>query len=208
MHRLLQKLFSPKYLLLRFPSKLNWAWRWTVNPSVNQRGRGRSFLLPLMVLCWSLTLGWGLARATTPPGPTAPSPNAIGTVDAVPQQFQLGQQVYLQNCASCHFAPPPAVLPTQSWAYILQNPQHYGVQITLLQDPARLLVWNYLRNYSRPTIQGETLPTRFEASRPFKALHPRVDLPSPVAFGSCITCHPAALEFNFRRLTPDWDNAP
>ncbi len=220
MHRLLLKFSSFKLFILKWLSNRQWGWRRQaltqgVTQALTQGVRGRSLLLPLMLLCWSLTLGWGLARATTPPLPaasattaTAAVPPAIGTVDAVPQQFQLGQQVYLQNCATCHLAAPPAILPTQSWAYIVQNAQHYGVQITPLQDPSRLILWNYLRNYSRPAIQGETLPTRFEASRPFKALHPRVDLPSPASFGSCLTCHPAALEFNFRRLTPAWDNAP
>lgn len=196
MYRLLQKIFSLKFLL-----NLHRA-------GSRQIVKGRSLLLPLMLLCWSLTLGWGLAHATTPLASAISPTPTIGTVDAVPQQFQLGQQVYLENCATCHFAPPPAALTTQSWAYILQNSQHYGVQITLLQDPTRLILWNYLRNYSRPAIQGETLPTRFEASRPFKALHPRVDLPSPVSFGSCITCHPAALDFNFRSLTPEWESSP
>ncbi|HIK41651.1 MAG TPA: diheme cytochrome C [Thermoleptolyngbya sp. M55_K2018_002] len=174
------------------------------------RARRISLVLAL-ALGWSLSLGWGLSQvggaqeaeraiAATPPANTV----EIGTVDVVPTQLQLGQRLYFQNCSGCHFAPPPEVMPLQSWAAILQTPQHYGTVITPLQDPARRIMWNYVRASSRSIVQNETVPSRFAQSRYMRALHPGVELPEPLSFGSCISCHPAAIDFNFRRLSPEW----
>lgn len=40
-------------------------------------------------------MGWGLATITSAqPVPT----DEIGTVDVVPERYQLGQELYLENC--------------------------------------------------------------------------------------------------------------
>jgi hypothetical protein len=156
-------------------------------------------ILFLLLLLWSLTLGWGIAQATEP---------TRGTVDRVEPRYELGQELYLENCATCHVGVPPGVMPTETWRQILQDPQHYGIQLPLLVDPPRLLVWDYLRQYSRPEAEGEQIPFRVENSRYFKALHPRVELPQSIRLGSCISCHPGAEQFNFRSLTPEWEDAP
>ena len=161
----------------------------------------------MLLLLWSLAMGWILALATNAQDASQTASNAIGTVDPVPQRYQLGQELYLENCASCHIALPPAVLPTQSWQRILQDSQHYGVQIKPLVDPPRLLVWNYIRNSSRPLNKEEETPYRVNESRYFKAMHPKVKLPSPAGVSSCVSCHPSASEYNFRRLTPEWENS-
>lgn len=168
----------------------------------------------LLLCCWSLTLGWGLAQAqSTPiapnaqPGPAIESPAAspaIGTVDVIPQQFQLGQELYLQNCATCHLAVPPAVLPTQTWRTLIQDSQHYGVQIKPLQSPDLELVWRYLSTFSRSTNPNEIVPFRLQQSRYFKALHPKVEFSQPVSIRTCATCHPAAAQFNYRSLGAEW----
>lgn len=146
-------------------------------------------------------MGWGLAAITN----AQPTPSAeIGTVDVVPERYQLGQELYLENCASCHIAVPPAVLPTQTWQRILQDPQHYGVNIKPLVDPSRLIVWQYLQVFSRSQTQEEETPYRLQESRYFKALHPQVKLPRPLELSSCASCHPSAADFNFRSLTPEW----
>ena len=152
-------------------------------------------------------MGWILALATNAQQTSQTASNAIGTIDPVPQRYQLGQELYLENCASCHIALPPAVLPTQSWQRILQDSQHYGVQIKPLVDPPRLLVWNYIKISSRPLNKEEETPYRVEESRYFKAMHPKVKLPRPVGVSSCVSCHPSASEYNFRRLTGEWENS-
>ncbi|MBR8836671.1 MAG: cytochrome C [Stigonema ocellatum SAG 48.90 = DSM 106950] len=171
----------------------------------NRKLRRKPITILLVILAWSLAMGWLLTSATHAQSAT-PS-NQIGTVDVVPAQYQLGQQLYLENCSTCHIALPPAVLPNQTWKNLLQDGQHYGVQLKLLVDPPRILVWKYIAAFSRPLQQEEETPYRVNSSRYFKALHPKVKLPNPVQIGSCVSCHPSAAEFNFRRLTKEWENS-
>jgi hypothetical protein len=159
--------------------------------------------LLLIVLTWSLAMGWLLALASNAQGATKVA--EVGTVDLVPAQQQLGQELYLQNCATCHLGLPPAVLPSQTWRNLLQDTQHYGVQLQPLVDPPRILVWRYLQTFSRPQRDDEDTPYRVNNSRYFQALHPGVKLPRPTQIGSCVSCHPSATDFNFRRLSPEWN---
>ncbi len=130
----------------------------------------------------------------------------IGTVDAVPAQYKLGQELYLENCSSCHIAIPPAVFPSQTWKNLLEDSEHYGAQLKPLVDPPRTLVWRYLSTYSRSLQKDEQIPYRFHNSRYFKALHPQVKLPQPIQASSCVTCHPSASNYNFRSLTKEFGN--
>lgn len=183
-----------------------------------RRGRISRFFLLLFILPLSIGIGWIMAEGTNAiafsqklaqlsqtVADSFPS-EIIGTVDPVPSRYQLGQQIYLENCATCHIALPPQVMPTQTWQELLQDSQHYGVQIPLLRDPSRQLLWNYLQVFSRPLYQGEQTPYRMARSRYFKALHPQVKLPRPLNFKSCATCHPQADSFNFRALASEWEN--
>ncbi|KGF72243.1 cytochrome C [Neosynechococcus sphagnicola sy1] len=191
-------------------------------------------ILVLLLLLWSLALGWGLAEVTsgtprldtpslasagglTPPISSSPAPplltqassiSPVGGIDPVPPGLQLGQEVYLQTCATCHLGLPPAVLPTETWRQIIQDSQHYSVQLKPLVDPTRLLVWNYLRTFSRPQLAEEDLPYRVDNSRFFRALHPTVKIARPVRMNSCVACHPGAPQYDYRSLTPEWENAP
>ncbi|MBE9122253.1 diheme cytochrome C [Tychonema sp. LEGE 07199] len=182
---------------------------------LKRRSRGwvrlYSTLLVLIIVCCT---GGGWVAAQTA-GSHTPALLAqistgedIGTVDRIPEAYQLGQQLYLENCATCHIGLPPQVLPTETWRRLLQDPEHYGQTIKLLVDPPRLLVWNYLQTFSRPQPKDEDLPYRAANSRYFKALHPRVKLPQPANLSSCVTCHPGASQYNFRKLTPEWENSP
>lgn len=168
--------------------------------------------LLLLLLLWSIILGVGLAQATIPASVetiaqvTNPAPE--GLVDLVPERYQFGQELYLENCATCHVGLPPATMPTESWREILTKPYHYGVEITPLTQPALQIAWNYVSFYSRPLREDEPTPFRLKSSRYFKVLHPKVDFTSPITVRSCITCHPAAEQFNYRSLTPEWENAP
>lgn len=173
--------------------------------------RRSPLLLFLLLLLWSGLLGWGLAQASTPTGTGSAgtgTASAIGTVDEVPSRFQLGQELYLENCATCHIGLPPAVMPSQTWAELLPDRQHYGISITPLTEPSLQIAWNYLSTFSRPILLGEQIPFRLRQSRYFKALHPKVEFPQPITLSSCVTCHPAAAQFNYRSLTPEWNDAP
>jgi len=169
---------------------------------INHRPAIRWLRVTLLLLLWSLCLGWGLSQAN--PSIAAIDSTAVGTVDVVPQQFQLGQELYLQNCATCHFGLPPAVMPTQTWQNLIQDSQHYGVQIQPLRSPDLELVWRYLSTFSRSVNRDETVPFRVERSRYFKALHPKVEFSQPPSVRACATCHPAAAQFNYRSLSAEW----
>ncbi|MEA5593053.1 cytochrome C [Rivularia sp. UHCC 0363] len=151
----------------------------------------------LVIVIWSLAMGWLLALATNVHAAVPAS--EIGTVDVIPAQYEMGQKLYLENCSSCHIAVPPSVLPTQTWKNLLQDEQHYGARLKPLVDPTRMLVWRYLSTFSRPHKQEETTPYRVNKSRFFNALHPQVELQRPVQLGSCVSCHPSAIEYNFRQ---------
>lgn len=176
------------------------------------------FVLLLLLLTWSLCLGWGLAQAKEPRAiePTAQplpvsspaQPAAIGTVDVVPNSFKLGQDLYLENCASCHIGLPPQVMPTETWRQLIQDSQHYGAQIQPLVAPNLQVVWQYIRTFSRPQSADEEIPYRVYQSRYFKALHPKVKLPTRAGLTSCISCHSGAGKYDFRSLTAEWQNAP
>ncbi|MFP4008822.1 MAG: cytochrome C [Spirulinaceae cyanobacterium] len=152
-----------------------------------------------IVCVWAIALGGGMANvmAQTPPV----------TTDPVPEQYQLGQSLYLEHCGSCHIAIPPAVFPTETWRELLENrQQHYGVRLPRIIGPELITMWNYLQVYSRPLGDEEFgIPFRFEGSRYFQALHPDVDFANSTSVDSCITCHSAAAEFNFRQLAPEWE---
>lgn len=166
-------------------------------------------MLFLLLLLWSVILGWGLAQATLPIEPSVEVPvNPSGTVDVVTEPYRLGQQFYLENCATCHVGLPPAVMPSQTWADLLQDSQHYGAQIQPILPPTLQIVWSYVSNYSRPVLQEERVPYRLDKSRYFKALHPKVEFSTPVTANSCIACHPGAPQFDYRSLAPEWQNAP
>ncbi len=59
--------------------------------------------------------------------------------------------------------------------------------------------------FSRSQLKDEEeIPYRISESRYFKALHPQVKLPRPLELGSCAGCHVGANEYNFRKLSAEW----
>jgi hypothetical protein len=141
--------------------------------------------------------------------PPAIAPNQPMFVDAVPTRYEPGFQAYLETCASCHIAVPPEVLPTESWREILRKPDnHFGVVIPNYNRLTQLLIWDYMSTFSRPLPPDSPLPLYVEKSRYFKALHPRATMPPDMTSKTCVTCHPNVANFNFRTLTPEWDDAP
>lgn len=169
----------------------------------------RSLIVLLLVVpLWSITIGWGVGFALDRNQIAQVIPST-STANPASSNYKLGRELYLENCSSCHLALPPEVLPTESWRQILQQPnQHYGQALQPLIGPSLLVMWDYIRTYSRPIIEKEPVPYRVSESRYFKALHPRVELPKPTRLGTCLSCHPGADQYNYRRLTPEWENSP
>jgi Dihaem cytochrome c len=163
-------------------------------------GLAQAMEKPLVQPAGQLPTGSLVAERDPQLGPIDPA----GGVDVVADRHQAGQEVYLNNCATCHIGVPPAVLPTQTWQELIQDEQHYGVTIKLVEDADRRNLWRYLQTYSRPIAEGESVPYRIGKARYFRALHPGVKLPEKVQLESCVICHPGVNQFNFRQLSPEW----
>ncbi|WP_071827998.1 dihem cytochrome c family protein [Geminocystis sp. NIES-3709] len=156
--------------------------------------RWKMLILAFIVSC-SVILGWGASYGF--------SSNSIvqntKSVDKATGNFKIGEDFYLENCATCHIPVPPAVLPQETWQRILENPgNHYGVKVEGLTGFSQRLMWQYLQNYSRQLLKDEIEPKYMAQSRYFFALHPNVTLPSPITLNSCIECHTQAKDFNYR----------
>ena len=169
--------------------------------------RRSPWLLLGLVVLWSLCIGIGLSQAFNPQSASAQN-NALkrlGTIDPIAEEYTLGQQLYLENCATCHIGIPPAVLPTQTWDAILNDTAHYGVTIALPSRFDSRLILDYLATYSRPYYDTEVPTFAIARSRFFSALHPQVEFSEPPNLQACITCHPQVDSFNFRQLSPEWE---
>ncbi|WP_239125297.1 diheme cytochrome c [Leptolyngbya sp. CCY15150] len=183
------------------------------------RGRSPRLIVVMLVGLLSVLLSLGLtqtrpalasspqaiAQSDTQTAPLAlPERPSIGTVDPVPEDYHLGQRRYLETCAGCHLPLPPAVMPDETWRQLLQDPQHYGVILPQQLPTQTVQIWDYLRDFSRPLRDGETVPYRLNTSRYFAALHPQVEFSAPITANSCTACHIGAEDYNYRQLTAEW----
>lgn len=170
------------------------------------------FLLLILLILWSSLIGLLMTRVSYATQinqyhSSTSEKTLIANVDLVPERYQLSQELYLENCASCHVGIPPQVLPTESWRQILNDPQHYGVVLPTILEPGRQLIWQYLQVFSRNPIKTEeNIPYRLANSHYFQILHPRVELPKPVNLKTCAVCHPQANQFNYRVLSAEWQD--
>lgn len=166
----------------------------------NHKQKKMSFKLifiSLIIVAWSLILGTGMAKAFD----TSNSASFLKSVDPPTQNFQVAQELYLENCSSCHIPIPPAVLPTETWKEILERPlDHYGTKVDTLVRLTQVIIWNYVSAYSRSLMKDEVQPKFIAQSRYFAALHPKVALPNPVTHRSCVACHPNAISFDYRTI--------
>ncbi|MEM9087979.1 MAG: cytochrome C [Cyanobacteria bacterium P01_F01_bin.53] len=133
-------------------------------------------------------LGLGLAQATTTP---------YGMVDPILSEQLTGYEIYIERCATCHVALPPALLPTQTWQTLVMDPAHYGVTLSVIDRFDQQLMLNYLQVYSRRHQGRGVLPYRLNDSTYFQALHPAVELPQPLNVRSCAGCHIGAPEQDY-----------
>jgi hypothetical protein len=178
------------------------------------RKKGLLVLFLLLISFWSMALGIGFARAINHNSNDTSSLTSVSEnkdlllANSILERFKTSQQLYLETCAGCHIPVPPAVLPTESWKRILENPSsHYGTSVDMIRI-TQVLLWEYLATFSRPVSRNEPVPVYITQARYFKALHPRVDLPKPTTLKTCIVCHPAAQQYDYETVSPQWENAP
>ncbi|MGD1903744.1 MAG: diheme cytochrome C [Geitlerinemataceae cyanobacterium] len=170
-------------------------------PSV--KSRRSPLILLLLVALWSASIGWLASGAWAQDSELPDVPDEfpyIGTVDPIPENKRAGQTLYLGNCAGCHIAIPPALLPTETWRDNLLDEDHYGAIVPVLPSPQIEILWDYLQFFSRPNpSQNETQAFRLDSSTFFTAMHPGMAIERPVRLDGCASCHPGANDFDFRR---------
>lgn len=155
-----------------------------------------SFVFTFIVVIASIIIGSQVSKVLSYP---------LAQVNNV-TNYQLGQELYVQNCSGCHIPIPAEVLPTDTWQEILEKPgKHYSTALPKLSSINTRLIWSYLKTYSRPSLERELKPEFVTQSRYFKALHPQVDLPKPVTHQSCILCHPGAKKLDYISLSSEFD---
>lgn len=106
---------------------------------------------------------------------------------------------YQQECAACHLAYPPAMLPAESWQRLMgQLDRHYGVDATL--DPQtlqKLSRWLQENAASQRRLAQPPPHDRITQSAWFVRKHHEIDavvwkLPSVKSAYQCAACHRGA----------------
>lgn len=105
---------------------------------------------------------------------------------------------YLQECAACHVAYPPGLLPAASWARLMGGlDRHFGTDASLdPQDVQRLGQW--LQDNAGRRHAGATVPEdRITRTAWFERKHRHIEdatwrLPSVRSAANCMACHTGA----------------
>lgn len=111
---------------------------------------------------------------------------------------------YSQECASCHIAFPPGMLPAASWQHLMANlSKHYGTDASLDPATTRLLASWLAANAGTWKRVGEVPPEdRITRSAWFIRKHHEVSpatwkLPGVKSAANCSACHPKAEQGDF-----------
>jgi mono/diheme cytochrome c family protein len=103
---------------------------------------------------------------------------------------------YQQECAACHAAYPPGMLPAASWRRLMNNlPHHYGTDASL--DPATskdLSTWLATNAGTYKRVREEPPEDRITRSAWFIRKHDEVPanrwkLPAVKSAANCAACH-------------------
>ena len=164
-------------------------WRW--QSFFKRDSRFSLLLLGLLTCLVSSLLGMGLAGAVESP---------YGMVDPIDARYEAGYATYLSECATCHVALPPAILPADTWQTLVTDSAHYGVTLPAIGRFEQQLMLSYLQTYSRRHTLDGPVPYRLQDSAYFHALHPGVALPQPLNLQTCVGCHLSAREQDYSAL--------
>lgn len=112
--------------------------------------------------------------------------------------------LYAQECASCHVAYPPGLLPSASWQRLMGSlARHYGTDASL--DPAaqkELTTWLAAKAGSSRRVRDEPPQDRITRSAWFLREHDEVPartwkLPAVKGPSNCVACHARADQGDF-----------
>ncbi|MFP4896306.1 diheme cytochrome c [Paraburkholderia sp. EG304] len=111
---------------------------------------------------------------------------------------------YRQECAACHIAYPPGMLPAQSWRRILNNlDRHFGTNASLDAASVKQLEgWLSAHAASAERAPGTPPEDRITRSTWFMAAHDEVPAsawrhPAVRSASNCAACHTRADQGNF-----------
>lgn len=106
---------------------------------------------------------------------------------------------YTQECAACHTAYPPGLLPAPSWRRLMTElDHHYGSDASLDASTLRQIdTWLQAHAGSYKRVSGEPPQDRITRSAWFERKHRRIDasvwqLPSVRGAAQCAACHVGA----------------
>ena len=126
---------------------------------------------------------------------------AGGSKDLLPATIS---DKYRTECASCHLAYPPALLPLASWRRLLGNlDNHYGVDASL--EPAEVLEisrWLEPLAGTYKKVREEPKDDRITNAAWFVREHRKIEAdvwlrPSIKSAANCAACHTTADEGNY-----------
>lgn len=133
-------------------------------------------------------LGTGLAAAAL----TARADSGVRMPQHVPP-------AYTQECASCHTAYPPGLLPARSWQRLMSGlDKHYGTDASLdAQTLQQINTWLQAHAGTNRRVAEEPPQDRITRSAWFERKHRDIDpaiwkLPSVKTPANCAACHAGA----------------
>lgn len=111
---------------------------------------------------------------------------------------------YQQECAACHTAYPPTLMPAASWARIMANlPKHFGTDASLDAATAReLSSWINSNAGTYKRVSEEPPQDRITRTAWFARKHDEVStatwkLPAVKSAANCAACHTTADQGDF-----------
>lgn len=119
--------------------------------------------------------------------------------DSGPLMPRQVPSAYTQECASCHTAYPPGLLPSRSWQRIMGSlEKHFGTDASL--DAAtvqQLSAWLQAHAGTYKRVSEEPKQDRITRSAWFERKHRKLDLavwnlPSVKTAANCVACHTGA----------------
>ena len=111
---------------------------------------------------------------------------------------------YRAECASCHVAYPPGMLPAASWQRLMQDlPQHFGTDASLDAATVKeLSAWLVANAGTYKRVREEPPQDRITRSAWFLRKHDEVSpatwrLPAVKSAANCAACHTSADQGDF-----------
>ncbi|MGB4060583.1 MAG: diheme cytochrome c [Burkholderiaceae bacterium] len=116
-------------------------------------------------------------------------------------------KLYNQECAACHLAYPPGMLPAASWQRMMGSlDKHYGSDASLDAASVKQIgTWlqTHAGTYKRVQTAGTPPDDRITRSAWFERKHRKIDSPqvwkhaSVKSAANCMACHTAADKGNY-----------